>query len=355
MAFISGVPWPCGTYMVHAEQMNVDVPTNTNDVMINSDGSYAKPPEILTEETFQLFRIEISITFRQIVDATWKSGCDIDELPYEVVLDFDKTLNNLIGKLDRRLKAIEIESLRACGSEDKMGKARILKLITRQRNSNNFSIHTRLSRLHRPHLVRGAQDPRYAYSRMICLRSARIVIEVSKVLMAESKALDSLKLVAYSHHVFVSTVVLLMDYYFNRDEPRGKERKQEILDCFKILEGSTDQNTIAIRGLHRLQHVLRKRPESKDVGSEPASSFLPKGFNSAGKETQLPEQSQSYNQDIVESTPSLFEGPNAADPIGEPLLDMDFSLFDDINFGTDVDVNQFESFFMDIGGNNDTN
>jgi hypothetical protein len=181
MSFISGMP--TGTYMVHPKQMNVDFPTNTDDEAINSNGTYGKPSEIHTDATFLRFRIEASIVYREIVDSTWESGCDIDELPYDLVLQFDKKLNNFIHELDRKIEIIKKKSLELNASNTKE-KAKKLGLLVHQRCANNFSIHTRIARLHRPFLIRGAQDPQYAYSRMVCLRSARGVIELTKELMA---------------------------------------------------------------------------------------------------------------------------------------------------------------------------
>jgi hypothetical protein len=59
-------------------------------------------------------------------------------------------------------------------------------------------------------------------------------------------------------------MILVIDYYFNRDEPRGRERKEEILDCFRVLENRQGDNTIASRGLNTLRELVRRRPDTWD-------------------------------------------------------------------------------------------
>jgi len=320
--------------------MNVNVPSNTNDVMITSLSNYTQPQSIYTETTFQRFRCEIAIAFREIVDASWEAGGATDDHPYELVLAFDKKLSTLVKELESSLDMIKKESIRILDVDDISGKTLLFHIIKQQRITNIFCIHTRISRLHRPYLIRGAQDPQYAYSRMMCLRSARIVIESSRELMAASPNVDSIKFVAFGHHMFVSTVVLLIDYFFNRDEPRGKERKEEIMECLRVLETSRDLNTIAARGLARLRQVLRRLPENKDgeqqsddvqqkVQSDPMSHVQPLQFNCM-------ESASFYNS-------QADSGATAASSF-QSWPEANFSMFEDINLDSTVDPHQFEAF-----------
>lgn len=334
--------------MVHPKQMNVDFPTNTDDEAINSKGTYGKPSDIHTDATSLQFRIEISIIYREIVDSTWESGCDIDELPYDLVLQFDKKLNNFIRQLDRSIERIKKNSLELnpCSTKEKANK---LGLLARQRCANNFSIHTRIARLHRPFLIRGAQDPQYAYSRMVCLRSARGVIELTKELMASNDGLDSTKIVAFNHHIFVSTMILVIDYCFNRDEPRGKERKEEILDCFRMLENRQGDNTIASRGIQTLRELVRRRPDNWECQDGGGTEHVIADMELSSYASQKPlEGMGSSEQDLS----FAFGGDQISKTFSQQGEEMDLAMFEDINWDAEFDHSQFEALFEKIEGQN---
>lgn len=338
--------------MIHPKQMNVDHPSNTDDDLIDYKGNYAQPSEVFTETTFQRFRIEVAIVFREVVDSTWESGCDMDELPYDLVLEFDKRLNDLLHQLDKKINLIKsvTQEHNLSGAEDRKRSTKYK--IFRQRNTNNFSIHTRLSRLHRPFLIRGVNDPRYAYSRMVCLRSARTVIEVGKVLMSSSDHLDSVKIVAFNHHIFVSTMILVIDYCFNRDEPRGKERKEEIIECFRILEGGPGKNTIATRGLHKLREILRKRSDNWDDEAE-AEASSPRDLVAV---EARPSSSSRARQEFTgpqgeDSNFAFVSDQNAGRSSDHQWPEIDFTTFEDINWDVNLDAGQFEALFEEIEGN----
>lgn len=80
----------CGTYAISPNQMYCDWPANVDDTAIDLSGKYAQPLHILTDMTYFVIRIRFSITFRSIVDQAWESGSDLDDLPYEIVLECDK-------------------------------------------------------------------------------------------------------------------------------------------------------------------------------------------------------------------------------------------------------------------------
>ena len=343
MAFISGIP--TGTYMVHPKQMNVDLPANTDDIEIEENEKYGKPLEVFTNSTSLLFQIEISIVYREIVDSTWESGCDIDELPYELVLQFDKKLNNSIYELGRKIDAMRRKA-QEDNVSDMLEKTRILELLARQRSANNFSIHTRIARLHRPFLIRGAQDPQFAYSRMVCLRSARGVIELTRKLMASGNSLDSNKIVAFNHLIFVSTMILVMDYCFNRAEPGEIERKAEILDCFALLDNRRSDNRVASRGLHTLKELVRRRPKNWDGAKRGATEPVVADVDMA---LFVP---QNYLEDTSSRghTSSFPFRAGQTPNFGSQEEQRDLALFEDLDWDAEFDHGQFDALFEKIEG-----
>lgn len=90
----------CGTYAIQPQQMNCDWPSNVDDIDISSDGSYSKPMTTLTDMAYFILRIRFSIVFRSIVDASWESGSDLDDLPYDIVLECDKVWTFDIDRAD---------------------------------------------------------------------------------------------------------------------------------------------------------------------------------------------------------------------------------------------------------------
>ncbi|CZR64385.1 uncharacterized protein PAC_14283 [Phialocephala subalpina] len=347
LSFMSGAQ--CGTYMIHPSQMNVDLPSNVDDTGITARGDYAQPLEFATDMTYFIFRVKFSTVFRELVDQAWEAGSDMDELPFELVLDFDKKLNALLADFDKKFDIVKHNSPIYPPNDDKIGQklARVGKQRSMARNMAHFGIHTRLSRLHRPYLVRGAQDPRYAYSRMVCLRSARTVIEIGKKMTTQIQDLASIKIWSVNHHVFVSTVILVMDYCYNKDEPRAKERKEEIVECFRILESSRDDSTIATRGLQKLRDMLQKKAGESSSGDESNNS------NTSPFAKRKPSPT-SYNTQTITSQ---FQ-PNLQNPMtyqNQPMLasdglnqlpsqwQSDFGSLDfDIDYST---LEQFEALF----------
>lgn len=238
--------------------------------------------------------------------------------------------------------------------------ARKFSLLTMQRDMGLFGIHTRISRLHRAFLIRGAQDPRYAYSRMVCLRSARTVIEIGKR-MAKSQidmpGVVSIKLWTLNHHLFVSIVILVMDYCFNREEPRANERKKEILECFQLIDAEKDKNTIAYRGLRNLKEMLRKVPGSgcpEDVtmsesgsGNDTLVAVMPLNLQSTSVPIREP-QTQAVLPDQIYVDPQNQRA--VALPPYQQWSPWD-NTFDDFNFDMNVDASQFEALFQFEGTN----
>ncbi|KAH7395559.1 fungal-specific transcription factor domain-containing protein [Cadophora sp. MPI-SDFR-AT-0126] len=396
LSFMSGAQ--CGTYMIHPKQMNVDYPTNVCDESITPMGpsSYAVACKYPTEMTYFLFRLRFATVFREMVDVAWDTGSDIDDLPYEIVIEFDKKLNDLSAYFEEAYSTVMknmpsfewSETLRADG---KLVDSKSAQLI-RQRNMAMFALHTRVARLHRPYLIRGAQDPRYSYSRMVCLRSARRVIELGKMMAASFKNISPIKIWSVNHHVFVSTMILVMDYCFNREEPRARERKEEILESFRLMEGTSGESTIASRGLMKLKKMLSEKgvspprnltapshqpppppvtvPNSHQpfpsttTGTLPVNPNADTNTNSATNISLLIEQLHPTTSDPAVTSfhdaPSMSMNglsinhtsqsvPNLpAVGLQNVWPDYDYLSYEDINFDVDLDASQFEALFQGI-------
>jgi len=201
---MSGAQW--GTCMIDPKYMQVELPTNVDDIDIDSSGIYGRPlDDVPTDVTYYLLRVKLSVSIREIVEAANNSGFNPDELPYDLVLLFDNKLNESIKDAKGGLQFKEFDK--------RFPKFPFLQLI------REFCPHTKLTCLHRPYLARGTRDPKYAYSRMICLRSARCVIELGKKIVSSVDEFEPNRMWTIIHHFFVSVLVLVMDYSLNREEP----------------------------------------------------------------------------------------------------------------------------------------
>ncbi|KAJ8058966.1 hypothetical protein OCU04_011950 [Sclerotinia nivalis] len=337
MSFMSGPL--SGTYMIHPQHMRCDYPSNVNDVDIRPPGDYNQPLSVETDMTYSTFRLQLSIICREIVDAMQNLGCEIHELPYETVLSFDKKLNSIMLNFP---PAFRLDTKSRTQHKDLDAKYPSLAV---QRTAGHFGLQTRLTRLHRPYLARGAHDPRYSYSRMVCLRSARSVIELGTELTDRGKKQNfhPVRMWTVTHHIFVATVILVMDFCLNKDDPRSEERKAEIMGAFTILESCQKTSTMAKRGLQQLRDILRR-----------GTSFPPESLTQVqirGNElcdvSNSVNSSMQQNQDFrMPETMASFPGLYVNDPYSRvDWENVDFDTIENINFDVDLSANDFSTLF----------
>jgi hypothetical protein len=223
-------------------------------------------------------------------------------------------------------------------------------------------MNSRFARLHRPYLLRGAKDPKYAYSRMVCLRSARSTIELGNTIMSSSKDLIAFKIWTINHHMYVATVILVMDYCFNRSEPRAKERKEEILECFRALKRNHGGRA-TVPGLQKLEKLLRDA--SGGIENETGSYSTCWRATATGDtkdlshlQTVLPTDASQrwsgYSPVLVHEHATLVPGDSFGNETSQQSwLGFDFSLLENTNFDADLDPSLFDELFQNLDSNND--
>lgn len=85
-----------GTYSIHPKQMNVDLPTNVNDADIGNHGDYGEPMSVPTDMSYAIYRHKLSVTIRQIIDSISEAGVELEDMPYDMVLDYDKKFQDFM-------------------------------------------------------------------------------------------------------------------------------------------------------------------------------------------------------------------------------------------------------------------
>jgi hypothetical protein len=318
------------TYIVHSHRMHVNLPSNTDDAAISPNHCPDEPLSVPTEMTYFLFRCRLAVIFRELMDAAAEKGLGLDELPYDQILAFDQKINRFVDSIPYFLRT-DFKSRQRCVQLNQQR-----PYLVWQRLMAQFGACTRMSVLHRPYIIRGARDPKYAYSRMACLKSARTVLEFEKLIrseMSQSPMMpDPSKIWAMMYQVFIATMVLLMDYYFNKDEPRAEERLEEIMDCCHRLEAAKEVSSIAARSLEALKHVMRKWGLLTDAESTSASREIPQ----AGPSSALPWPTTPANQ-----TEQDTRGVNE-DEFTMP------SWMDSWDFNLELDGDQWNALFQDL-------
>ncbi|KAF5867961.1 putative c6 zinc finger domain-containing protein [Botrytis fragariae] len=337
MSFMSGPQ--SGTYMIHPQQMKCDYPSNVNDVDIGPPGDYKQPTYMETDMTYSTFRYQLSIICREIVDAMQDLSCEIHELPYETVLNFDRKLISMVSEIP---PAFRMDAKSRAQHKNLDAKHPFLAV---QRTAGHFGVQTRFTRIHRPYLARGAHDPRFSYSRMVCLRSARSVIELGTELTdwGKKQNFQPFRMWTVTHHIFVATVILVMDFCLNKDDPRSEERKAEIMDAFKMLESCQETSTIARRGLEQLRDILRRGASSTEEALAEVQNHRDAARDAS---SSINSSKQRHSEFRMPEPMAPFPGLNINDPCSRvDWENVDFDTIEDINFDTDFSASDFEALF----------
>lgn len=244
-----------GTYFFQPRQIKVRYPKN----IMNDDLPSLKenPERELTEVTpmsYFILRVQFSEICREVVDTISPPVADFASVDYDDILRLDAKFQNFIDQTPTYLR-IDQDSQEANREIDvKMPELRIQRYIM------TINVHCRRIKLNQPYLIRSSLDKRYAHSRNACLNSARIVIQVKRLLEKDDSMAGEthLRLFVLFHHIFLATVALVMDLCFNRVEGHEEVRKAEVASACKILQDWTEYGSINTKFVDSLDEILKK-------------------------------------------------------------------------------------------------
>lgn len=235
--------------------MNVKHPLNIDDSPTQSYGSEAgRKHSIPTSMSYSLERLNLAYVCREIVDETAVEHFQGLEVNYEKILDLDRRLRQVYKELPEFFRL------------DPTSRRRYAQLyrerptIAWQRCLVQQGYHSRLCRLHRQHFIRGAGDPAYSYSHVVCLQSARKVLEIKRIMDEEEPIFTPNSSVVWSvmHHVFMAAVMLLMDVCFNWDDILANKRREEVLDACRTLSKAQQASTLVREGINAMMAIMQK-------------------------------------------------------------------------------------------------
>ena len=284
-----------------------------------------------TPMAYFIYRVRLAELCREIVDCLPASSPRLSQLHYDDVLALDQKLEaylrNLPGFLQMNPEQQTRQDVEAFGNHH----------ICAARYFINAAAHSRRCKLHQPFLIRQSVDARYAYSRKVCLESARAVIQSRQAMEVIYQAKTHQRLGAVIHFMHLSVVVLVMDLCFNKDRADQTQLKSEVKAAFKMFEDITGISPLPGRLLNSLLGTLQKH------------------------EVQLPEPTSSRS---IHTAPVLLGatdserasmGQDRAST--EPMQTHDWNILEDSQFedfwqsalqGQSLDTVQWDRLFTDI-------
>lgn len=244
-----------GTYSCHPRQMLTRKPLNLNDEDIfDGMSGQGRPMEEPTSMTFQLFRIRLGETYRDMVDRTPLMLATVGCPSRDAIMDMDTNLQLLFNELPRCLTMTKEELIDTYDlSSDFADK------YVHQGTIAQFFIHGQRLKLHLPYFTRGFSDKSFASSREICVTCASMIIQIESSLSRAGIAYSScLKFTGLLLGVFMATVVLIMEVCVNRSSLHLDERQTEIAEAFRLLQEARSESEAAEKFLGDLTKILRK-------------------------------------------------------------------------------------------------
>lgn len=240
--------------------MTVDYPSNIDDEAIPASGpQYGYALSVPTSMSAFLCRVGLSELCREVVDAVPSSvleSSDISacgsEIDYTLILDLDTRFQTFTNSLPTFFKLDEqsIQQTAAICQER--------PYIAWQRTFLHFGINTRICHLHRPFHLEGFTNPKYAYSRKMCVRSAETVLHLRRSMeeIGASISLNPSRFWLIVQHVFRAAIILATDVSLRPDSPEAGIRCEEVLAACRMLERSRHESATLDKAIQKNTHTL---------------------------------------------------------------------------------------------------
>jgi hypothetical protein len=333
LGFLSGPQeW---TYLINPEHMKVDLPLNLDDEIIEGYGGSSRPSSTPTDMSFSLERLKLGIVCRDVIDATSYAHLHGLDVTYKKILDLDRKFHQALAEIPEFFR-LDPTSRRRFASL-----YRSRPTIAWQRCLLQQAYFSRLCRLHRQFFIRGAREPEYSYSHIVCLQSARKVLEIKRVMDEDEPRFTPPSSVVWSvmNHVFMAAVILLLDVCFNWDDILAEKRKEEVLDACRMLSNAQLSSSLVKEGINAMMSVLQKHWKH----GKPATSPSQLNHNS------YPNQNTTH---IDKAMPPIFSTSEANyTPATTIELDAPTRLSDNIDGTNDRQLEDIWSEMLDNSSN----
>ncbi|RFU80864.1 fungal transcriptional regulatory [Trichoderma arundinaceum] len=285
-----------GFYLIQKNQMAVNKPRNANDEdIIEGVEIRDRPATEATCISYFVQRIRLAEVCRGLLDRTPLGTTNSEAVVYKDVLDADAKINQFLQEVP------DFFSL-DCSSLDDLPVTdpRRSPFITAQRYMLSLLLHRQLCKIHLPYLAQGTVDPEYAYSRDVCLRSARVIFELDHQLQRENLPFfnSRLRLAMVLRSVFLASIALVLNACLKGDSDESNEGGDEVAGAWKILHEAQGQFPPAAKLLELSIQILRKykiKHRALDILQQQVSGLSPYGDS-------FPMTPESANQDLRMTT-----------------------------------------------------
>ncbi|KAJ6093169.1 hypothetical protein N7486_008458 [Penicillium sp. IBT 16267x] len=340
-----------GAYIFQPRHMNVNMPSNTDDELITSTAVQQDfPLSVPTSMSAFIIRVQGADLCRQVIDALPSILLDSQEPDYGTILELDAKYHDHITSLpvyfQQDQESIE-QSRQTCKERP---------YIPWQRIIIHFSLHTRLCRLHRPYHLEGITNRKYAYSHIVCIRSAHKVLELRRAMdeLAPEVGLQAARSWTVMHHVFFAALILAMDVSFNPVAPDAEARKAQVLAAYETLEQSKRESNNLMEGIQRnLQTLMSTLHKKRSQNTLPKDGAAREGLvatsstgNRSANETGEPVI--AHDETTFSAPPFLTDiaGYDLLNDLGQDDWEKLWSEF--VAVAPDLDVPQWNSLLEDV-------
>ncbi|KAL2828464.1 hypothetical protein BDW59DRAFT_49762 [Aspergillus cavernicola] len=247
-----------GTYTVNPRHMLVRKPMNIDDTdLVCGELPVEQPMEYPTYVSYTLQRIQLAEICRELTDCSSIFGSD--NLDYDLILENDQKMKDYIMGFPTffRLDGGSLNDIVDINPHVASG-------IIIQRYILNVLAHAHRCRLHLPYFSRGSVNPKYSYSRGICLEAARAVIRTERLFEKESIPFVAtrFRFAGSLHCLCMAIIVFVLDVCLYKDEEQEEERKREAADACSILQKAKQDSSIADRLLQSFMRIIQKHKVS---------------------------------------------------------------------------------------------
>ncbi|PYH29077.1 C6 zinc finger domain protein [Aspergillus neoniger CBS 115656] len=241
------------TYLIQPRHMNVNQPLNIDDSAMRRE-MVSLPSSTPTDMSFFLQRLKLASVSREVVDATSYEHLHGLEPQYEKVLELDRKFHQAVAEIPDFFRLDPSSRRRFASLYEERPTIAWQGCLLQQ------GFFSRLCRLHRDFFIRGAREPAYSYSHVICLQSARKVLEIKRIMDGNEPNYTPPNAVVWSvmHHVFAAAVILLLDVCFNWDDILAEKRKEEVLEACRMLSKAQESSALVREGINAMMGVLQK-------------------------------------------------------------------------------------------------
>lgn len=311
-----------------------------------SNGSESTP----TTMSYFLQRIRLSEICRTIVDSIPRFVDDIDMVDYDKIIALDDQFEDLTKSFPVFFHLDEESRLRSRGTDHRFPH------IATQRYLIHLGVLNRRCKLHQPYLIRGFVEPKYAFSRDVCLRSARNALEVNRVLEKTKSDLGCApaRFGTVMHHVFMATVVLVMDLCFNKIEGQEEQRQAEVMSACRMLQEAKQDTVLSKMFLDPLMDILQKH-RALALSDQKTLSCTPSG---ARHSQVFPDKNIGKSRNSVSQPPLHFPTNCGANQCTDntstiPLVNQTGQQCDAMQTYDHTGIDEIMQNYIDIGPNMD--